>query len=1016
MNFCRLGIVSVLVLAGLSLVSAQGPPAAPKLKDETRTPWTRSDANYLRYWLMAGPIPGDLAEDCFKGKGGEATLRPVDGQEQATTNGTKVRWHSNRSWGDDANLDGDQMAPRPAVAYAFTRIMRPQAGKAMVSLGSSNGIRVWVNGNLVLSRDGVRSSTPDEDQVEVEMKSGENGLLVKALAGSAIYARILGPGSVLRRKVEIGPSIIKLSSDGFTLKTDADATRSAADAVKVEVIRPGGAAVFGTTAARGAQIAIDAGDWPDGPYEVRCSTHSSSGLLHAAHLPWYKGDFRDKAKELQAAAAVADASRPEGFTLRMLVDMMEDRLGGKVNSVKGNPWQRVHSPLMEYDELMLERKGLTGRIRPHGFVRIAYRDEVDGSPQYCRAYLPADYDAARKWPVVIQIHGYNPANPVYVRWWAADERHSHCDTEFSNHQGVIYLEPHGRGNTQYIGMGDKDIMTVIAEAKKVFNVDEDRIYLTGDSMGGWGTWNVASRHPDLFAAIAPVFGGSDYHVDLAEDALTKLSPTERFINEKVSTWSMADGLLNMPIFVHHGDADQAVNVEYSRWAVRMLQRWGYNVRYREYPGRVHEALESQNGNLNIEWFLQHRRDHNPHHVRIRTAELRHASAYWVQIHQFASPSAFMVVDAEVVDGNVIRLDTENILDIVLTPPQALVDLTKKVTVVWNGVRNEMDVKNGVLHLTAPEYHPTALRKTVQLPGSITDFTVTPFALVIGTVSKDPGMVAECRARATAFVSGWREWQKQQPRVFADTAISAADMASYSLLLIGGPEANLVTAKLADRIPLRISADRITIDGREFPVKDAALHMIYPSPLNPERYVWIAAGTSADGMYFTGLNPQRLYAWDYARRNLDWDYIIADGTIPAAGERANDLQLRVVSGTFDNTWHYTDALSQPGDAALRAHGRLRHRPDAHLAVNPKRLASFVGRYQLSGGPVVLITLEGKQLRATMPGSPGEALIPASEDTFWAESGGVWVSFVSDSTGMVTGFVGYQDSDFQAAKLQ
>jgi hypothetical protein len=174
---------------------------------------------------------------------------------------------------------------------------------------------------------------------------------------------------------------------------------------------------------------------------------------------------------------------------------------------------------------------------------------------------------------------------------------------------------------------------------------------------------------------------------------------------------MAEGLLNIPIFVHHGDADQSVNVDYSRWAVRLLQRWGYDVRYHEFPGRSHEALESQNGNMSIEWFLQHRRNPNPRHVRIRSAELRNASAYWAHVLQAASPLAFMAVDAEVVDRNVIRLDTENVLDIALSPSAALVDPAKPVTVVWNGSAREMRLQNGELRLTRPDTSPRPFTRT-----------------------------------------------------------------------------------------------------------------------------------------------------------------------------------------------------------------------------------------------------------------------------------------------------------------
>jgi predicted peptidase len=192
-----------------------------------------------------------------------------------------------------------------------------------------------------------------------------------------------------------------------------------------------------------------------------------------------------------------------------------------------------------------------GRIRPFGFVRLAWRDEVDGTPQYCRAYLPAGYDRSKKWPTVWQLHGYNPANPVYWDWWSADNR-GYVHTETAGYGDIIYIEPHGRGNTQYLEMGDTDVLRCLAEAKRLLSVDENRVYLTGDSMGGWGTWNVASRHPDLFAAIAPVFGGVDYRSELTEEQLAALDPVERFWEDKRSLVHGGQ-LINMPIYVHHGD-------------------------------------------------------------------------------------------------------------------------------------------------------------------------------------------------------------------------------------------------------------------------------------------------------------------------------------------------------------------------------------------------------------------------------------------------------------------------------
>ncbi len=1000
-----------LLIGSSGVLLAQAPQSALKLKEEFRKPWTRSDETYFRGWIIAGAFRGSLQTDCFADSGGEASLFPTDGRQVKLRDGSVIRWHFTKAWGDVAGFSDLTGTTDSAVAYAFTTFQRTTAGKVMLSVGSLNGVRAWVNGTLVLSRDSLRSCTLDEDLVEVAVKAGENHLLLKLSADGSFSARILETGSVFPRVQEIGPSLIPSTPDKFFVKTDIGSPRVDAEAVKVEVIRPGGETVYSTSSPRGATVEINAQGWAQGPYDVRFTTTTLQGLLSATHLPWYKGDFLPLAKELSATATAADALSPEGSTLKMLSEMVEDRLGCKLSEVKGNPWPKVHSPLMEYQELMLERQGKTGRIRPYGFVRFAYRDEVDGTPQFCRAYLPGGYDPAKKWPVVIQLHGYNPANPIYVRWWGADVRHAGMDGEYTGHQGVIYIEAHGRGNTQYLGMGDNDILRVIAEAKRLFNVDEDKIFLTGDSMGGWGTWNVATRHPDLFGAIAPVFGGLDYHSVLSEEELSRLTPLDRFFREKSSSWGMADVLLNVPILVRHGDADQSVNVDYSRYGVRLLQRWGYDVTYREYPGRGHEVLENGfgNGGLSIDWFLQHRRNPDPRHVRIRSAELRNASAYWVHVRQAASPLAFMCVDAEVIDRNVIRLDSDNILEIDLSPSPVLIDAEKPIKVVWNGVARKMKLNNGTLKLTAQDYHPADLHKVEQLPGTMTDFTVTPFAVVIGTISKDTAMVSLCRQKGMAFVGQWMEWQKQPPRVFDDTKISDEDMAKYSLLLIGGADANKVAKKLLPQLPLKIASGKITIDGTTFQAKDAALQMIYPNPLNHDRYVLIAAGTSPEGMYFNEVNPQQLSGWDF---------VISDGRIPAFPQKGSPQQMAVASGMFDYNWRYSSSVTQTGDSVIRANAHLRHRPNAKLAIAPSLLDSFTGRYQITQGPLIEVLRDGNQLKARAQGDPGDGdpLVPEDQTSFCLARYNVWISFIQDTTGTVTGLIGYQGGPFEGEKVK
>ena len=101
--------------------------------------------------------------------------------------------------------------------------------------------------------------------------------------------------------------------------------------------------------------------------------------------------------------------------------------------------------------------------------------------------------------------------------------------------------------------------------QKEYSIDPQRIYLTGLSMGGYGTWDLLARKPDLFAAGVPVCGGGDE--------------------------STAEQIANIPIWVFHGDLDSAVPVSRSRTMVEALKKAGGHPKYSEYPGVEHNSWD-----------------------------------------------------------------------------------------------------------------------------------------------------------------------------------------------------------------------------------------------------------------------------------------------------------------------------------------------------------------------------------------------------------------------------------------
>lgn len=106
----------------------------------------------------------------------------------------------------------------------------------------------------------------------------------------------------------------------------------------------------------------------------------------------------------------------------------------------------------------------------------------------------------------------------------------------------------------------RELLTTL---QKEYRIDEKRLYVTGLSMGGFGTWDLITRTPDLFAAAVPICGGADETV--------------------------ADRVAKLPIWTFHGDKDTVVKPERSRRMVAAIEKAGGKPKYTEYPGVNHDS-------------------------------------------------------------------------------------------------------------------------------------------------------------------------------------------------------------------------------------------------------------------------------------------------------------------------------------------------------------------------------------------------------------------------------------------
>jgi predicted peptidase len=195
-----------------------------------------------------------------------------------------------------------------------------------------------------------------------------------------------------------------------------------------------------------------------------------------------------------------------------------------------------------------------------------------------RLFVPDGYDPQRKYPLILVLHGASSrgrdnqqqmSDSDGPRYWASGSVQGlqqafvvapQADPQYAPTWVRAWRPPPAQDpkRPEPLEMS----VDLLEELSKEFSIDRSRLYVVGYSMGGFGSWLVASRHPDLFAAAVPIAGGGD---------------PSYIVGTSAKIWAF------------HGTTDKVVGVSRSRQMVEALKKAGKDVRYTEYPGVNHEA-------------------------------------------------------------------------------------------------------------------------------------------------------------------------------------------------------------------------------------------------------------------------------------------------------------------------------------------------------------------------------------------------------------------------------------------
>lgn len=193
-------------------------------------------------------------------------------------------------------------------------------------------------------------------------------------------------------------------------------------------------------------------------------------------------------------------------------------------------------------------------------------------------YVPAGYDGSKAFPTIIFLNGAGECGRDGLKHIAVGLGPAIMKTvEKWPFIVIMPQKPDVRKNWEDY---DVLVMAMLDTTQKDYKVDAHRLYLTGLSQGGHGTWAIGAKHTDLFAAIAPICGWGS------------------------SEWS--DTLKSIPIWTFHGEADPVVPIKRTQEMVDAVKAAGGDVKLTTYPGVGHNSWDDaySKGAL-ADWFLEH---------------------------------------------------------------------------------------------------------------------------------------------------------------------------------------------------------------------------------------------------------------------------------------------------------------------------------------------------------------------------------------------------------------------------
>ena len=549
------------------------------------------------------------------------------------------------------------------------------------------------------------------------------------------------------------------------------------------------------------------------------------------------------------------------------------------------------------------REGRAPWTTATGLVVRGYISKIDHSVQPYGLVIPPSYSptAPHRWRLDAWFHGRNETLSE-VNFLADRER---SVGEWAPRDTIV-LQLYGRFCNASRFAGEVDFFEALDAVKRQYAIDENRILDRGFSMGGASAWDIGTHHAGLFAAVQPGAGFSETIEYLKLKLTGDSAPPwwEQTLFHLYDATGYAVNLYNTSTIAYNGEIDpqkQAADKMESAMAeegLRMIRIVGPQTAHKYHPDSKIEIARM------LDSIAERGRDPYPREIKFTTWTLAYNKMKWVTIDALGKHWERARLNAAIAGDSSVSVETSNVTAFSLDMESGgcPLDLARKVTVAIDGQKTTAPGpmsdrswtvhfrKNGSQWQVTDSTTSAGLQKRHGLQGPIDDAFLDSFVFV--SPSGAPLALAVGKWVESEEARAIKEWRREfrgEAQVRRDSDVSDNDIASSNLVLWGDPSSNRILARIADKLPVKWTAEGIVVGKDRFSPDTHAAILIYPNPLNPNKYVVLNSGfTFREADYLSNARQTPKLP----------DYAVADLTTPPDGRFPGKI---VAAGFFNEQW-------------------------------------------------------------------------------------------------------------------